>query len=231
MDELLDGAFLQGYERLAAWSGLLDDINVFPVADADTGRNLRISLAPLKTAGCQNTAGNLLLSATGNSGNIAGAFFSQFIKMESSEDLLRTATAGKNAAWQALLAPKAGTMLSVFDALVDALVDAPESKITQGTEKIIKNMMAAVSQTSNLLPELRAAGVVDAGALGMFLFSKVFLWAWRRRRAGFATPTASLALKLKYQKITVIKIVMPIVLIQLSFLLRTWSRRPGRSLV
>ena len=103
MDELLGGAFLHGYERLSAWSGLLDEINIYPVADADTGRNLRISLAPLKAVNCKSTAGRLLLSATGNSGNIAGAFFSQFIQMKTCEDLMRTAIAGKHAAWNALL--------------------------------------------------------------------------------------------------------------------------------
>jgi DegV family protein with EDD domain len=200
MDELLGGAFLQGYERLAAWSGLLDDINVFPVADADTGRNLRISLAPLKTAGCQNTAGNLLLSATGNSGNIAGAFFSQFIKMKSSEDLLQTATAGKNAAWQALMAPRVGTMLSVFDALVDALCNAPGFNITQDSEKIINKMMTAVSQTSDLLPELRAAGVVDAGALGMFLFFEGFFMGLAQKADRLCNPYSVFKNKIKISK-------------------------------
>ena len=48
MDRAYSSAFILGYERMAAWSDLLDDINVFPVADADTGRNLKISLAPLR---------------------------------------------------------------------------------------------------------------------------------------------------------------------------------------
>ena len=43
-----DQAFSAGFDRLAAWSDLLDTINVFPVADGDTGRNLVVSLAPLK---------------------------------------------------------------------------------------------------------------------------------------------------------------------------------------
>ena len=47
MDVSLRTAFATGYERMAAWADLLDDINLYPVADADTGRNLRISLAPL----------------------------------------------------------------------------------------------------------------------------------------------------------------------------------------
>ncbi len=41
-------AHIAGVERVAAWSDVLDDINVFPVADGDTGRNLKISLTPLR---------------------------------------------------------------------------------------------------------------------------------------------------------------------------------------
>ena len=74
-------AFVLGVERVAAWSDVLDDINVFPVADGDTGRNLIISLTPLRYL--EKDQGNiihkLLLSARGNSGNIAARFFSGFL--------------------------------------------------------------------------------------------------------------------------------------------------------
>ena len=77
MDLPLSTAFSAGYERLAAWADLLDQINVYPVADADTGRNLMISLAPLRQMenDHQTTANQLLMAATGNSGNIANCFF------------------------------------------------------------------------------------------------------------------------------------------------------------
>jgi uncharacterized protein len=197
MDQVLGSAFLQGYERLAAWSGLLDEINVFPVADADTGRNLRISLAPLKTANHKNTAGQLLLSATGNSGNIAGAFFSQFIQLDSCKELLGVATAGKDAAWQALMAPKAGTMLSVFDALVEALDASLDFDISQHYEMIIKKLKYAVLQTSELLPELRGAGVVDSGALGMYLFFEGFFMGVAQKPDLFCSPHHVFETKIK----------------------------------
>ena len=44
-------AAIAGYENLTVWSDLLDRINVFPVADGDTGMNLRVSLAPLRECG------------------------------------------------------------------------------------------------------------------------------------------------------------------------------------
>ena len=69
-------SFAAGYGCLAAWADLLDRINVFPVADGDTGTNLRISLAPLRD--CEQ-AGAITLEllarcAAGNSGNCGGFF-------------------------------------------------------------------------------------------------------------------------------------------------------------
>ena len=52
----LPDAFITGYERLTPWADLLDQINVFPVPDGDTGRNLMISLAPLRDVKQKNTA-------------------------------------------------------------------------------------------------------------------------------------------------------------------------------
>jgi uncharacterized protein len=200
MDQVFGNAFLQGYERLAAWSGLLDEINVFPVADADTGRNLRISLAPLKTAGHRNTAEQLLLSATGNSGNIAGAFFSQFIRLDSATELLRAATAGKTAAWQALMDPRAGTMLSVFDALVEATDPGTNLDDVQVIEKIIQKLQIAVLRTRELLPELRDAGVIDAGALGMFLFFEGFFRGLCQAPDRFCSPHVVFGNSIKINK-------------------------------
>ena len=93
MDRDLRTAFIRGYERLVSWADLLDQINVFPVADADTGCNLKISLAPLRRldGNSASVIRQLLTSATGNSGNIAVAFFSEFLLVDTWEDLLRTA--------------------------------------------------------------------------------------------------------------------------------------------
>ena len=123
MDSLMQGAFATGYERLAAWADLLDEINVFPVADADTGRNLMISLAPLHRmdASAETTVRKLLLSATGNSGNIASGFFAGFVAENPSTDIYQATRAGRDRAWQALADPKPGTMLTVFDELLNHL--------------------------------------------------------------------------------------------------------------
>ena len=74
-------AHISGMERIAAWSDLLDAINVFPVADGDTGRNLLTSLTPLRQPATDHAEliRRLLLSARGNSGNIAVQFFAGFL--------------------------------------------------------------------------------------------------------------------------------------------------------
>ena len=179
MDQCLIAAFDQGYERMAAWSDLLDAINLYPVADSDTGRNLRISLAPLKNLKTGDVPGHLLMSAIGNSGNIAGAFFAEFSRIEIMTELLESAGAGRDAAWRALQDPKRGTMLSVFDALVEVLLEkslkSKDKSIFQiDPEAVITGMRYSVLSTSDELAELRNAGVVDSGALGMFLFFEGF---------------------------------------------------------
>ena len=114
-------AHIAGVERVAAWSDVLDDINVFPVADGDTGRNLITSLTPLRylDKDRDNTIHRLMLSARGNSGNIAARFFAGFLTAESYEHLLQAAKFGRDQAWQAVNNPIPGTMLTVFDALVE----------------------------------------------------------------------------------------------------------------
>ena len=73
---LLAESFAAGYACLGGRADLLDRINVFPLADGDTGANLRVSLAPLRGLGQDRTAtaARLVRTAMGNSGNIAWPF-------------------------------------------------------------------------------------------------------------------------------------------------------------
>ncbi len=189
MDNRLRDAFAMGYERLSAWSDLLDDINLFPVADSDTGRNLRISLAALRNAGRSQTSEQLLLTATGNSGNIAAAFFSRFVTIQSEAELKDAAETGRQAAWKALLDPKPGTMLTVFDALAEALADAPRLTSKDDANRVLDRLKAAVLSTARILPTLQRAGVVDAGALGLFLFFEGFVKHLAALAETFHSPT------------------------------------------
>lgn len=169
MTRLAEG-FAEGYACLSAWADLLDRINVFPVADADTGTNLRISLGPLRTSDGDRSlvAGRMVRGATGNSGNIAAAFFSALLAADSLDDLAARAAEGRARARQAVAEPRDGTMLSVFDRLSEILSHSAPTAAT--CEPLLQALRRTVLDSTLALPDLRAAGVVDAGALAMYIF-------------------------------------------------------------
>ncbi|MCE5265185.1 MAG: DegV family EDD domain-containing protein, partial [Deltaproteobacteria bacterium] len=70
--------------------------------------------------------------------------------------------------------PKPGTMLTVFDALADAMAESPATFDGPWRERVLRKLEEAVLSTPELLPKLKAAGVVDAGALGLFIFLEGF---------------------------------------------------------
>ena len=160
---------------MTAWADLTDRINVFPVADGDTGRNLVISLSPFRrpNLNTEEVIHALWRSACGNSGNISVSFFAEFIKADSERNILNAAISARDVAWQAIHSPRKGTMLSVFDALVEILTIQNEAR-RNSCQAIIDHLAKTVWETHDLLPELQKAGVVDAGALGVFLFLEGF---------------------------------------------------------
>jgi len=180
-------AFAAGVDRVSAWADLLDSINVFPVADGDTGRNLVISLQPLKHSlvDRKELIEALLMSARGNSGNIAAQFFSVFVLIESPRELNEITEQGRDLAWRAVTDPKSGTMLSVFDALADALNRYDVVSNPDRIDHVLDILEGVVVHTSRELKELATAGVVDAGALGMFIFFDGFFNVLFDRKVNF----------------------------------------------
>ncbi|MCE5264322.1 MAG: DAK2 domain-containing protein, partial [Deltaproteobacteria bacterium] len=146
MESPFPQALTAGFERVAAWADLLDEINVFPVADGDTGRNLVASLSPLRqqTLGRERIARELLLSARGNSGNIAARFFSGLLTADSAEALPNAVRQGRDRAWMAVNDPKPGTMLTVFDALADAMAESPATFDGPWRERVLRKLEEAV---------------------------------------------------------------------------------------
>ncbi len=187
---LLREAYCCGYECLVSWADLLDRINVYPVMDADTGTNLRISLAHFRdiTTDKAQLIHQLACSATGNSGNIAASFLVKFIQADSFAELAGMADAGRENAWQSIIQPKPGTMLTVFDRLAEILAD---KSITQKSAAAIvrKQLQGAVLSTSRLLADLERAGVVDSGALGIFIFLDGFFQKMARKQSIFCPVT------------------------------------------
>jgi DegV family protein with EDD domain len=165
-------ALALGYERIVAWADILDRINVYPVPDGDTGRNLAITLAA-----CRNISGDsdslsreILLSARGNSGNIVAGFLAGFLTCKDLSSLPASAEAGRNLAYRAVPNPQQGTMISLFDTLVTSLKKNPPEETGRWVEAVIHDLEETVKNTREQLPELKKAGVVDAGALGMLVF-------------------------------------------------------------
>jgi DegV family protein with EDD domain len=192
-------ALIAGVERLTAWADLLDRINVFPIADGDTGRNLVISLAPLRQPerDMQTLSRELILSARGNSGNIASMFFQCFIQANSRENLLDAVRLGRDRAWKAVPDPRPGTMLSFFDALAEVLPDADAFTNHDRIEGVLMQLESVVRDTTDQQPKLRKAGVVDAGALGLFLYFEGFFHILADGRIPFRTVTDTFRDKLR----------------------------------
>ena len=178
-------ACISGYENLAAWADLLDSINIFPVADGDTGTNLRISLAPLRE--CESNMATavtrLAASGRGNSGNIAVAFFTEFLNPDG-KGLAMQACTGGDLAWQSIGNPCVGTMLGVFDTL--CLILGEDRRRDLDFFEIRTQLQHAVLATAQQLPELEEAGVVDSGALGMFVFFDGFFQNFIEKKSGIS---------------------------------------------
>ena len=176
METEMQRAFAAGVDQIAAWAELLDAINVFPVADGDTGRNLVASLAPLRRLpdGREATRRRLLLAARGNSGNIAAGFFAGFLAASTPADLFTAAQTGRSQARRAVPNPAPGTMLTVLDALVEALQPAIFDGSPAAAGRVLTRLQETVAATCSQLPQLSRAGVVDAGALGLYLFFERF---------------------------------------------------------
>ncbi len=189
-------ACISGYENLTAWADLLDRINVFPVADGDTGTNLRISLAPLRE--CESNMSTAVTRLTaggrGNSGNIAVAFFAEFLNPDG-KGLAGKACAGRDLAWKSIADPCSGTMLGVFDTL--CLILNEDRKSGLDFFKIRKQLQNAVLATVQQLPELEEAGVVDSGALGMFVFFDSFFQEIIEKKSGLSPVLELFAGKLQ----------------------------------
>jgi DegV family protein with EDD domain len=153
----------------AAWAEVLDRINVFPVPDGDTGRNLVLSLSPLRDLAASDAiiAQRLLLSARGNSGNIACAFVRALLDDAGGESLAARCVRGAARARTAVANPQPGTMLTVLDALA---VSAEGGLPSASVPGLLARLAQVVRETTSAQELLSRAGVVDSGALGMLVF-------------------------------------------------------------
>ena len=192
VSKYLDGAafadaLVSGIHRVIGEQDLLNHINVFPVADGDTGTNLSLSLgsalAVLRQSGDKHLgtllariADALLDGSRGNSGAIVAQFFQGV--SDAAGDLTRftpytfsqAIAKGSEYAHDALSQPREGTVLTVIAAVSDT-VAAHVATVKDGEfppmmAAALERGQSALEQTTEQLDVLRKAGVVDAGAKG-----------------------------------------------------------------
>jgi DAK2 domain fusion protein YloV len=159
--------------------GAIDDINVFPVPDGDTGTNLAATFAAAAYEAERSDAANAaevlkaaahaaVLNARGNSGVIASQFLRSFAENVGAGDPagVRAALAAAPAlAETAVAEPRAGTMLSVMQAAADPDGDSLGAVLADA----VTRATTALAHTPEQLPELARAGVVDAGGQGLLI--------------------------------------------------------------
>lgn len=188
---LLKKMFLAGAKNLEAKKEWINELNVFPVPDGDTGTNMTLTImAAAKEAGSieEPTMENLakaissgsLRGARGNSGVILSQLFRGFTKVMKEYQALDTvalAAALQKAtetAYKAVMKPKEGTILTVAKGISDkaAELSVETEDIELFMQGIIEHGDYVLSQTPEMLPVLKQAGVVDSGGQGLMQVMK-----------------------------------------------------------
>ncbi len=184
--DILRNAIISGANYIYNERQRIDELNVFPVPDGDTGTNMSMSIGNAarelskqagKTAGeiAATAASALLRGARGNSGVITSLLFRGIAKglkdceQVTSENLALALSYGVEAAYKAVMKPTEGTILTV------ARIAAEEAKkaADNGADALdtfkaaLAGAKVALDDTPNLLPTLKKAGVVDAGGRGL----------------------------------------------------------------
>ena len=183
---LLQKMFIAGAKNLESKKEWINDLNVFPVRDGDTGTNMTLTImsAAKEVSGITNPtmatlskaiSSGSLRGARGNSGVILSQLFRGFTKEISKLEILDTeslAIATQRAtetAYKAVMKPKEGTILTVAKAVSDkaAEVALDTDDLEEAIEKVITHAEYVLSKTPDMLPVLKEAGVVDSGGQGL----------------------------------------------------------------
>ena len=185
---MLKQAIISGANNICSQKERINDLNIFPVPDGDTGTNMSMTISAAITAleGCDSdnagevakvVASAMLRGARGNSGVILSLLFRGFAKglegkdEASGKDLVKALGIGVDAAYKAVMKPTEGTILTVArEAFEDG---AKVIKKTTDPAKVWSAVCKAASEsldrTPELLPVLKKAGVVDAGGKGLLV--------------------------------------------------------------
>ena len=182
----LQRAFLAAARELEARKEWINELNVFPVPDGDTGTNMSLTImaAAKEVAALENPnmkdlaraiSSGSLRGARGNSGVILSQLFRGFTKEIKNVDAIDTTTLanamvrGTETAYKAVMKPKEGTILTVAKGMADKAMElaAQTDDILEMVEEVIRHGDYMLSQTPEMLPVLKQAGVVDSGGQGL----------------------------------------------------------------
>jgi len=188
---MLQKMFLSGAKALDAKKEYINELNVFPVPDGDTGTNMTMTImaaakevssldAPdMEQLGKSISSGSLR-GARGNSGVIMSQIFRGFVKEikgNSVLDVTILANAVQHAAdtaYKAVMKPKEGTILTVAragaDKAMDILINDDIDDVIEFCDAVAESMEEALLKTPEMLPVLKQAGVVDSGGEGLMTF-------------------------------------------------------------
>ncbi len=184
-------AFLAGAKGLEAKKEWINELNVFPVPDGDTGTNMTMTImaaarevAAIEEPTFENLAKAMssgsLRGARGNSGVILSQLFRGFTKEIKKVDevnvtvLANAFVRATETAYKAVMKPKEGTILTVAKGMADKAVElvSQTEDIIEFSRQVIEHGDYVLSQTPEMLPVLKQAGVVDSGGQGLMQVMK-----------------------------------------------------------
>lgn len=211
--KMLAKMFLAGAKNLENKKEWINELNVFPVPDGDTGTNMSMTImsAAKEVAAIENPdmvslakaiSSGSLRGARGNSGVILSQLFRGFTKVIREYDNVNVAILASacdkavETAYKAVMKPKEGTILTVAKGAAkraDDLAVSGEKDLEVFIKEVIKEAEAVLAQTPEMLPVLKQAGVVDSGGQGLVEVLKGGLDAFLGKEIDFSMDTAPTA--------------------------------------
>ncbi|MGN1157793.1 MAG: DAK2 domain-containing protein, partial [Agathobacter sp.] len=184
---LLAKMFLAGANNLDAKKEWINELNVFPVPDGDTGTNMCMTIMsaakevsaldnPTMESLSKAISSGSLRGARGNSGVILSQLFRGFTKVIATEEkidkyvLMNAIEKACDTAYKAVMKPKEGTILTVARGAADKAIELAfndKYDLSSYMNEIIKEAERVLAKTPDMLPVLKEAGVVDSGGQGL----------------------------------------------------------------
>lgn len=186
--QMLQKMFIAGAKNLEAKKEWINELNVFPVPDGDTGTNMTLTIMsaanevgaiadPTMETVAKAISTGSLRGARGNSGVILSQLFRGFTREIKKYDEINVEILSKacvravETAYKAVMKPKEGTILTVAKGMSDKACEmlGQSDDLTVVIDEIIKHGEYVLSQTPEMLPVLKQAGVVDSGGQGLMV--------------------------------------------------------------